>query len=653
VKKLLRISSQEKNFNLYYKDHLFFSHSLDKPCFEVGIGSAKYKQFHARFRIKDYLEVRIPLIEFEILSILYNQIIIEFSNGEESLVVEFMEIEERLLIALKTENESLNRLWIKLKSDKEEAIFGCGEQFSKLNLRGHSIPIWVENASPESRKDHTYYPQPNFISSNNYYCHVQTSFYSEFNFENEAYHELYIWDIPKEIHIGKHESMLQVVENLNKLLGLQPKLAEWAYEGIWLGIQGGPEIVNKKIEKARKHGIKVAAVWCQDWQGIRFTSFGKQLFWNWKYDESIYPNLPEYIKSLNSEGIRFLGYINTMLAMEGDFYKVASEKGYCIKNEKGGDYYSMMTDFPAPQLDFTNSESIEWLKSIIKKHIIGIGLNGWMVDYGEYAPVDAVYYSGISGEEFHNQNPTIFTKLNYDVLEEENLLDEVIFFARSGFTGTSKYSLMQFSGDQRVDWDEEVGLPSVIPAAINIGFCGIGYFHFDIGCYTTYAQFKRDKELFMRSAENAVFSMLMRTHEGNRPDVNWQFDSDDETLHHLARMVNIHVHLMPYLKDLSQQYQETGIPPIRGCFLHYENDPILKHLKFQYLFGRDLLVAPVIKPNQSHWKVYLPRDDWVHVWTGKSYSGGWITVDAPIGKPPVFYRKETEYLELFKSIINI
>ena len=650
---MLRISAQENMFDLYYKDHLFFSHSSNKPCFEVGIGNAKYKQFHARFRIKDYIKSRIPLKDFNILSILDNQIIIEFSSGEESLVVEFIEIEGRLLIALKTENESLNRLWIKLKSNNEEAIFGCGEQFSQLNLRGNRIPIWVENASPESRKDHTYYPQPNFVSTNNYYCHVETPFYSEFNFENDAYHELYIWDIPREIYIGKHESLLQVVENLNKLLGLQPKLAEWAYEGIWLGIQGGPEIVNEKLEKARKHGIKVGAVWCQDWQGIRFTSFGKQLFWNWRYDNSIYPDLPNYIKSLNSEGIRFLGYINTMLAMEGDFYKIASKEGYCIKNEEREDYYSMMTDFPAPQLDFTNPKAVEWLKSIIKDHMIGIGLNGWMVDYGEYAPVDARYYSGVSGEEFHNLNPTIFTKLNYDVLEEENLLDEVIFFARSGFTGTSKYSLMQFSGDQRVDWDEDVGLPSVIPAAINIGLCGIGYFHFDIGCYTTYAQFKRDKELFMRSAENAAFSMLMRTHEGNRPDANWQFDSDDDTLDHLARMVNIHVHLKPYLKELSREYQETGIPPIRGCFLHYVNDTELYETKFQYLFGRDLLIAPVIKPNQDQWSVYLPKDDWVHIWTGKTYSGGSITVDSPIGKPPVFYRKKSEHSELFKIIINM
>jgi alpha-glucosidase len=342
-----------------------------------------------------------------------------------------------------------------------------------------------------------------------------------------------------------------------------------------------------------------------------------------------------------------------MLAIEGDLYKEANKKGYCIKNQVGDDYYTMMTDFPAAQLDFTNPDAIEWIKSVIKEHMIGIGLNGWMVDYGEYVPTDAVFHSGISGEEFHNYSPTIWTKVNYDALKEENLLGNLIFFTRSGFTGTSKYSIIHFSGDQRVDWDEKVGLPSVIPSAINIGLCGIGYYHFDIGCYTTYEKFKRTKELFMRSAEIATFSMLMRTHEGNRPDVNWQFDSDQETLDHLARLVKIHVYLKPYLQSLSEEYQNQAIPPIRGSFLHYEDDNQLYNLKYQYQLGEDLLIVPVIKPNKQIWSVYIPNDKWIHIWSGKEFSGGWVEVDAPFGKPPVFYRKKSKFATLFEEIKTI
>jgi len=647
---MIKYSVTDSGFDLYFKDYKFFSHSISNPCFEIGIGFGNYKQKHSIFIIKEKKLERFPLTEFELLSELDNQVIIEFNNSENSIVVEFFVKDDKLLITPKCENSSINRFWMNLKASEEEAIFGCGEQFLNVNLRNTIIPIWVEDASPPTRGKHTYYPQPNFISSKKFFCHIETSYYSSFNFKEKNRHELHIWEIPKEIYIGKYDNLLEVVKNLNFFLGLQPKPAGWIYDGIWLGIQGGPDIVDKKIKKALQHKLKVSAVWCQDWQGIRFTSFGKQLFWDWKYDEKIYPDLPNYIKRLNKKGIKFLGYINTMLAIEGTLYKEASKKGFCLKNKEGEDYLVMMTDFPAAQIDFSNPKAIDWLKSVIKKYMVGIGLNGWMIDYGEYLPTDPKLFSGISGEEFHNQVPTIWTKLNYDVLEEENLLDEVIFFTRSGFTGTSKYSPMTFSGDQRVDWDERVGLPTVIPGAINIGLAGIGYYHFDIGCYTTYGNFKREKELFMRSAEIAVFSMMMRTHEGNRPDNNWQFDSDDETLDHLANMIDIHLALKPYLIHLSDDYYESGLPPIRGLFLHYEDDPESYKIKFQYLFGKDLLIAPVIKPKCKMWKVYLPNDNWIHFWTGKEFRGGWIEVESPIGSPPVFYRRDSEYRNLFESI---
>ena len=115
-------------------------------------------------------------------------------------------------------------------------------------------------------------------------------------------------------------------------------------------------------------------------------------------------------------------------------------------------------------------------------------------------------------------------------------------------------------------------------------------------------------------------------------------------------MVNIHVNLKPYLQHLSEEYQLTGISPIRGAFLHYKDDPELYTLKFQYLLGRDLLIAPVIKPNLELWRVYLPEDNWVHLWTEKEYNKGWIEVKAPLGMPPVFYRKNSKFMPLFKKL---
>jgi alpha-glucosidase len=342
--------------------------------------------------------------------------------------------------------------------------------------------------------------------------------------------------------------------------------------------------------------------------------------------------------------------MNQFIPTDAKLYLEASKNDYCVKNIEGKDLIIYTTDFPTAILDVSNPKAVEWIKTIMKKNMLGIGLSGFMHDYGEYLPTDAVLYCGKSGEEYHNYYPVEFAKTVYDVLIEANKLNEIFVFHRSGFSHASKFMMCYFSGDQLEDWNEINGIPVVIPCGISVGLCGIGFYCFDIGGYTTYGPYKRTKEMFIRGAEMATFSMVMRTHEGNRPYDNWQHDSDDETLKHLVKMVNIHVHLKPYLKELTKEYNEKGISPIRACFLHYEDDPELHKIKFQFLLGRDLLVAPIIRPQKFTWKVYFPDDIWIHIWSGKEYKKGWADIDAPIGKPPVFYRKGSNFLKLFEQI---
>ncbi len=462
-----------------------------------------------------------------------------------------------------------------------------------------------------------------------------------------------MWCIPERILIGKFNTSLEVVSKLSEHLGRQPELPDWAYDGVWLGIQGGPEIVDQKIKRAVEKGVKIAAVWCQDWQGVRMLPSGKRLFWNWEYDNKIYPDLPNFIKKLKEKGIRFLGYINSFLAMDGDQYKEASKNGFCIKDQEGNDYNVPTDSQEATLIDLSNTKAIEWIKSIVKKNMIEVGLSGWMHDYGEYLPTDAVLHSGEDPELFHNKYPVIWAKIVYDAVKEANKLGEIVFFTRAGYTGTSRYTTLVWAGDQLVNWSMDDGLASVIPAGISLGICGIGYFHSDIGGFHTFPKITRDKEIFMRWAELEVFSPVMRTHEGVNPNLNWQFDSDDECLEHLAKMSRIYFHLKPYYKHISKKYIESGLPLIRAMYLHYENDPGIHKIKYQYLLGRDLLVAPVIKLKQIEWRVYFPNDLWVHVWSGKEYGKGWKEIDAPIGEPPVFYRKESKFRKLFEQLNNI
>ncbi|TFG28429.1 MAG: alpha-glucosidase, partial [Promethearchaeota archaeon] len=605
---MLKIEPNQAGFKLYYKDQLFLQHSPEKPCFIIGIGNARYKLTHDKFRIKESVSKKIKLTDFKILSNTKKELIILFSKKKEALEITLRENENFLEIIPITTSSEINRLWIAIPATSDEAIYGCGSRFAELNLRGFIIPIWVEDHSPVARSKYSYFPLPTFVSinKNSYFLHVETTFYSEFNFTNDFSHELYVWEVPKKILIAKCDSAIAAVKMLSDYFGRQPAMPEWVYDGLILGIQGGNEVVEKKIEKAINAGVDLAAVWCQDWQGIRMTSFGQQLFWNWEYDTKRYPDLPNFIKSLNKRNIKFLGYMNQFIPTDAPMYKKASKEGYCVKNKENKDYIIYTTDFPTAILDVSNPDAVKWMKNIIKNNMLSIGLAGWMHDYGEYLPTDAVLHSGISAEEYHNQYPVEFAKMAHEILKENEKLENIFIFYRSGFSHVSKYMMCYFSGDQLVEWDEGMGIPTVIPCGISVGICGIGYYCYDIGGYTTYGPYKRTKEMFMRGAEMATFTMVMRTHEGNRPYDNWQHDSDAETLSHLAKMVKIHVHLKPYLKQLSKEYQDEGIPPIRACFLHYESDPELHKTKYQYLFGKDLLIAPVIKPQTFTWKTYFP-----------------------------------------------
>ena len=206
---------------------------------------------------------------------------------------------------------------------------------------------------------------------------------------------------------------------------------------------------------------------------------------------------------------------------------------------------------------------------------------------------------------------------------------------------------MMWAGDQNVDWSEDDGLPSVIPAALSLALSGHGLHHSDIGGYTTLYGMRRTKELFMRWAEYSALTPLMRGHEGNRPKDNWQFDSDAETLSHLAAMVRLHVALKPYLKDAVAHNAREGLPVMRPLFLEFEGDAPSWTIKDEYLLGGDLLVAPVLAEGGVSRIVHLPEAEWVHLWSGRGYCGGDHEVASPLGEPPVFWLRGSPWEALF------
>lgn len=637
----------------------------------VGSGENQFTMSRGSFKYKQKLSRRRNLVLQKKDSI-ENGFLLTYLDEKTSQehVMKVQEIQGKITVEYQGEAPTgINRFWLTLPTNAQERIYGCGETYSKFNLKGENVRIWVaehQNTSriskkiikekltgkhPDKRlpfkKYESYYAQPTFTSSDRYYLHAFVNAYSEFDFTKPQEITLYTQETPSFV-TESAATFTELSEKLSNLLGRQKTLPDWLYDGAILAVQEGTETIDRKIKKALDAGVKINGIWSQDWSGCRRTGFGYQVMWNWQWDQELYPDLDKKIVEWKSMGIRFLGYINPFIAIEKELYQIASKKGYCVKDKEGKDYLVTITTFPAAMVDFTNPEAYEWYKNLIKDNMIGLGMGGWMADFGEYLPIDSVLYSGEDPAVVHNQWPAIWAKMNQEAIAECGKEDEVFFFTRAGHTGTVSASTMMWTGDQHVDWSVDDGLPSVIPATLSLAMSGYGIAHSDAGGYTTIMHMRRTKELLMRWEEMNVFSPLLRTHEGNQPVNDVQFDDDEELLAQMARCSKMHQALKEYLQACVKEQEAHGTPVMRPLFYHYDEEAAYDEMT-EYLLGRDVLVAPIMKEGTSRRTCYLPEDVWVHVFSGQEYKGGNIQVEAPMGQPPVFVRKDSkDYEQLMK-----
>ena len=171
--------------------------------------------------------------------------------------------------------------------------------------------------------------------------------------------------------------------------------------------------------------------------------------------------------------------------------------------------------------------------------------------------------------------------------------------------------------------------------------------HWDIGGFFSFGKLKRDDELFTRWMEAGAFSLMMRSHESIRPWANSEFDAPD-VLPHTVALTHVHAALKPYIEKCAAD-AGRGIPAIRPDFWAAGSYTASRD-EYAYFLGGDMFVAPVIEKGARSRRVYLPDGEWLHFWTGAPYKGGYeYTVAAPLGRPAVFYRRDSEFADVFKA----
>ena len=552
----------------------------------------------------------------------------------------------------------------KIPALEGEAVFGGGEQYRQTNLRGSRIMNYVSEhitartlmekvILPDRRyREKTaesigsYSPMPVFVTDRGrlFYFDTPCDGISKFGIHN---YRLEFDECPRSmmlLHADDYETLMRALAKKNPPGQYLP---DWCLDGMIIAVQGGTERVLEKTFAMLDAGAKISAVWSQDWCGENRTVMGKQVWWNYEYDRELYHDLPGTIKRLEERGVRFLAYLNPYLVKGSRLYDECAQKGWLITNKDGSICHMKSTTFDAGMLDLTDPEAVSFVKEVlIKKNMLDIGIKGWMADFGEYLPADCVLKSG-DPAELHNQWPVLWARINREAVEEYGDKD-VMFFTRSGYLGEQCYAPIMWNGDQHTDFTRDYGMPCVMPATFSLGFSGVPLVHSDIGGFFSMGKLKRSDELFIRWMEMCTFSPLMRSHESIRPWANSQFDAP-AVLPHTVRLTNVHAALRPYIEHCIGQAAE-GIPAMRPDFWNAV-DYSASRDEYSYFFGDDMYVCPVIEKKTRVRKVHLPEGEWTGFWDKKAYKGGSeMETEAPLGKPPVFFRTDSSFRELFTNI---
>jgi alpha-D-xyloside xylohydrolase len=445
------------------------------------------------------------------------------------------------------------------------------------------------------------------------------------------------------------------------LVGRQPAPAQWFF-GPWYQPHGNDAQLLTGWRTPRSKGglevpITVAQTYthylpCGDQVGDRATGGQKKRtdsYHDWGYRVTTYVN--SFVCKIHPDGA----------------YAVGDAHGYFVKTALGTTYplpYLAYTKSSSALVDFTAPGAAKFWQSLITEALTN-GYDGWMEDFGEYVPPDSVLADGRSGLADHNEYCTLYHKASYD-LTWPRYGSDFAQFVRCGYTGTGPYARIVWGGDPTSDDSEADGLPAAVSEGLSMGMSGIGYWGSDIGGYhALFTAGETSPELLTRWLEVGAFSGIMRTEADGYPRPVLPGSPraqvwDPTVLPVWRAMARLRTQLFPYIWAAAQEYQRTGMPIMRDLALAYPDQAAAwaSAATYEYLFGPNILVAPVVTVGTTSRDVWLPPGKWVDFWASTTYNdatgaynaaahqvvvngGRVVHVAAPLQHPPLFVKAGT------------
>lgn len=544
-------------------------------------------------------------------------------------------------------------------SPSEEAFLGFGERFNRTNQRGVDVFSFAEEGGlGGSEAEHTrtqfpsgeaqtYFPVPFFISTQGYGFWLDTTWRSEFNLATTDPEAFRAWHIgPKlafEIYVPKASDPRpfpqQLVDKFTETTGRPMLPPPWAF-GPRRRMNRGA-LVNgvSELQAMRQEDLAITAL--DD--AVHFLPGGSHIG-----NESA---LSAWTAAARSLGYRVNGYYNSLFQKADSKLQSIVDEGLAAKRflrDGSGTPSEVFLISGSPvtvyQLDFTDPQAVSWYQGMFK-WALDLGYSGWMYDFGEYVQPQTLSASGMSGEELHNLYPLLYDKAVHDVMEAGAKKGDWLAFARAGYTGSSQYIPMFWSGDPTASFDEAVGLPAMVRAGINLGLSGVPHWGSDIGGFKCVPEgsAKADGELLARWIELGAMSSNMQDQDacalnpdGGRKASIWSSADAKEAWRTYARL---HTRLFPYLYALAQEATRSGMPTMRHMLLEHPDRTDLASVEDAFYLGPALLVAPVVHRAERQRTVDLPAGLYLDWRDQKLLEGGRrVSLDAPLDKLPLLLR---------------
>ncbi len=530
----------------------------------------------------------------------------------------------------------------------DEKFFGLGEKTGTLNRRGKSYKMWNSDRPCYSvSEDPLSKSIPFFMSSYRYGIFLDNTYKTEFKFGTES-DEFYSFEAPDGEFIyyfifGKDYKEIQ--KQYMTLTGKPIMPPKWAFgfaqsRGLYTREDQAREIASE----FRKREIPCDIIY----QDIGWTQSLQDF--NWRKENYIDPR--GMLKDLNAKGFRVIVSQDPVISQRNETqWNEANELGYFVKDVRTNKAY----DMPWPWggncglVDYTIPEVADWWGEYQQKPIDD-GVAGFWTDMGEPAwsneeDVDRLNMKHNIGmhDEIHNVYGLTWDKVVKEQFEKHNPNKRIFQMTRSAFAGLQRYTFgwTNDSGngnDVLEGWEQ---LENQVAVGLSAGLGGVPFWTTDISGYCgDITDYDAIGELYTRWMQFGVFCPLSRAHhEGDNAVEPWMFGDIVEK--NSKEAIELKYQLFPYLYTYSRIAHDTGLPITRGLFMEYPNDDEAVKVDNQFMYGEELLVAPVLKKGERLKRVYLPDGEWIDFNDKKTvYLGGErVTYRAPLNTIPIFVKK--------------